>query len=206
MSEVSFLDAKKGLVRAMINRKDFMKNCAAAVCATGVCCAMKAPEARAADDVLQGCDPKELTAVQDKADAARLRFSKLIEIIEAKLPEGERKQILHALGGKCADTYRAALIDRYKGNIKGFLEEGRRNWMAEADYDEAHGTIRIVDKGPGCTCPLVKEGTTPGSFCDCTLGWQEEAYSLILGKPVKAELEESILRGGKRCVYRIRIV
>ena len=206
MSEVSFLDAKKGLVRAMINRKDFMKNCAAAVCATGVCCAMKAPEARAADDVLQGCDPKELTAVQDKADAARLRFSKLIEIIEAKLPEGERKQILHALGGKCADTYRAALIDRYKGNIKGFLEEGRRNWMAEADYDETKGTIRIVDKGPSCSCPMVKVGTTPGSFCDCTLGWQEEAYSEILGRPVKAELEESILRGGKRCVYRIRIV
>jgi hypothetical protein len=206
MSEVSFPDAKKGLVRAMINRKDFMKSCAAAVCATGVCCAMKAPEARAADDALQGCDPKELTAVKDKAEAARLRFSKLIEIIEAKLPEGERKQILHALGGKCADTYRAALMDRYKGDIKGFLEEGRRNWMAEADYDEAKGTIRIVDKGPSCSCPMVKVGTTPGSFCDCTLGWQEEAYSEILGRPVKAELEESILRGGKRCVYRMRIV
>jgi hypothetical protein len=46
---------------------------------------------------------------------------------------------------------------------------------------------------------------TPGSFCDCTLGWQEEAYSEILGRPVKAELEESILRGGKRCVYRMTI-
>jgi hypothetical protein len=48
-------------------------------------------------------------------------------------------------------------------------------------------------------------GMTPGSFCDCTLGWQEEAYSEILGRPVKAELEESILRGGKRCVYRMTI-
>jgi predicted hydrocarbon binding protein len=190
----------------MINRKEFVKNCAAAVCATGLCCATKAPGAQAADDALQACDPKELTAVKDKADAAHLRFSKLIEIIEAKLPEGERKQILHALGGKCADTFRASLIDRYKGNIKGFLEEGRRNWMAEADYDEAKGTIRIVDKGPSCSCPMVKVGTTPGSFCDCTLGWQEQTYSEILGRPVKAELEESILRGGKRCVYRIKIV
>ena len=100
----------------------------------------------------------------------------------------------------------ADLIDRYKGNIHGFLEEGRRLWMAEADYDEAKGTIRIVDKGPSCSCPMVKVGMTPGSFCDCTLGWQEEAYSEILGRPVKAELEESILRGGKRCVYRINIL
>jgi hypothetical protein len=190
----------------MITRKDFMKNCAVAACATGLCCAIQTPEASASEEANQSCDPKELGSTTKRADDARLRFSKLIEIMESRLPEWERKQFLHALGAKCAETYRAALLDRYKGNIKGFLEEGRRNWMAEADYDEAHGTIRIVDKGPGCTCPLVKEGTTPGSFCDCTLGWQEEAYSLILGKPVKAELEESILRGGKKCIYRIRVI
>jgi len=139
-------------------------------------------------------------------EGGRLRFSRLIEVIEAKLPEQERKQVLHSLGAKCADTYRASLIDRYKGNPKGFLEEGRRSWMAEADYDEAKGLIRIVDKSPHCSCPMVKEGSTPPSFCDCTLGWQEEAYSTILGRPVKAELEESILRGGKKCVYRIRVI
>ena len=114
--------------------------------------------------------------------------------------------MLRALGGKCADTFRSELIDRYKGNIKGFLEEGSRNWMAEADYDEVKGTIRIVDKGPSCTCSMVTVGVTRGSFCDCTLGWQEEAYSEILGRPVKAELEESILRGGKRCVYRMQVI
>jgi hypothetical protein len=53
---------------------------------------------------------------------------------------------------------------------------------------------------------MVKEGVTPPSFCDCTLGWQEAAYSTILGRPVRAELEESILRGGKKCIYRIRVI
>ena len=56
---------------------------------------------------------------------------------------------MQTIGGKCADLQKAALIDRYKGNIKGFHEEGRRNWMADADYDEAKCTIRIVHKGPG---------------------------------------------------------
>ena len=80
--------SKKEIVRAMINRKDFVRNCAAAVCATGLCCAMKAPEASAAaaEDAPKTCDPRELTSVRDRADAARLRFSKLIEIMEAKLP------------------------------------------------------------------------------------------------------------------------
>jgi hypothetical protein len=189
----------------MMNRKEFVRDCVAAIGAAGFCCAGKAHEAMAAETASQTCDPKELDAVSQRAEAARLRFSKLVEILEARLPEQERKQVLHVLGGKCADTYRADLIDRYKGDIRGFLEEGRRHWMAEADYDEAKGTIRVVDKGPSCSCPMVKVGMTPGSLCDCTLGWQEETYSEILGRPVKAELEESILRGGKRCVYRMTI-
>jgi predicted hydrocarbon binding protein len=190
----------------MMNRKEFVRDCVAALGAVDLFCAGKGHEAMADEVPTQNCDLKELDDVSKRADAARFRFSKLVQILEARLPEQERRQVLHELGGKCADTFRADLLDRYKGNIRGFLEEGRRLWMAEADYDEARGTIRIVDKGPSCGCPMVKVGVTPGSFCDCTLGWQEEAYSEILGRPVKAELEESILRGGKKCVYRIRVV
>jgi predicted ArsR family transcriptional regulator len=189
----------------MINRKEFLKSCTALLCGSGVCCAIEA-SAQATKDSPRDCDAKEFSEVRDRADAARLRFSKLIEIIEAGLPEDERTRMLHSLGARCADTYRSVLLDRYKGDIEGFLAEGRRNWMAEATYDKAEGMIRVVDKGPSCSCPMVEVGRTPPSFCDCTLGWQQEAYSAILGCRVKAELEESILRGGKRCVYRIKVV
>jgi hypothetical protein len=189
----------------MTTRKDFLITCAFAACA-GVCCPAATPEVKASENGDEACDPKELSDTQNRADDARLRFSWLVEIIESRLAEQDRKMMLHSLGAKCAETYRAALLDRFKGNINGFLEEGCRNWMAEAEYDEAQGTIRIVDKGPHCSCPMVKEGVTPPSFCDCTLGWQEAAYSTILGRPVRAELEESILRGGKRCVYRISVI
>ena len=152
------------------------------------------------------CDPEEMKRVKVRADAARDRFAGLITQIESSLPEPQRKQLLHGLGTWCANTYRASLLDRYKGNIHGFLEEGLRSWMAEAHYDEASGVIRVVDKSPTCSCPMVKDRSTPASFCDCTLGWQETAYSSILGRPVKAELKESILRGDKRCVYEIRVI
>lgn len=191
---------------ASITRKKFLKKCAEAACAAAMCRGESIAEPQASGTGLQSCEPKELADTKNRAEAARYRFSKLIETLENKLPEQERREILHTLGGRCADTYRSSLIDRYKGNITGFLEEGRRNWMAEATYDEAKGLIRIVDKGPGCSCPMAKEGVTPGSFCDCTLGWQERAYSEILERPVKAELEESILRGGNKCIYRIRVI
>ena len=183
----------------MMTRKEFMRSCAVACGA----CLCGTEQAHAAEE--PGCGG-ELTQIKNRTDAAQLRFARLIETLEKSMPAAERKQILHTLGGKCSDTYRPALIDRYIGNLKGFLEEGRREWMAEAHYDEAAGTIRVVDKGPSCSCPMVKVGETPGSFCDCTLGWQEATYSRIVGRPVKAELEESILRGGQRCVYRMTIL
>lgn len=189
----------------MMTRKDFVRSCAAALCATGMCGATSLAEAQSSEETNQPCDAKEITDTRNRSDAASYRFSKLITVLESRVPATERKQILHTLGAACSATYRASLIDRYKGNLRGFLEEGRRNWMAEADYNEATGVLRIVDKGPSCSCPMVKVGATPGSFCDCTLGWQEATYSAILGRPVKAELEESILRGGKRCVYRITL-
>ena len=188
----------------MMTRKDFARSCAVA-CATGLCGAGGAHQAYAAEED-SGCSPAELTQIKDRADAARLRFARLVEVLEARVPAEERRHILNALGARCAATYKTALLDRYQGNIHGFLEEGLRQWMAEAHYDAEAGTIRVVDKGPHCTCPMVQEGQTPGSFCDCTLGWQEAAYSAILGRPVKAELEESILRGGKRCVYRMKVL
>jgi predicted hydrocarbon binding protein len=188
-----------------MNRKEFLKNCTVAFCTAGLCCAGGA-KAEAAEQPAEACDPNQLNAAKDKIDAGQLRFAKLVEEIDKTLDEPGRKRMFNGLGRQCAATFRPTLIDRYKGDLRGFLKKGLSLWMAEAVYDEAAGTIRIVDKSPSCTCPLVKVGTTPPSFCDCTLGWQEEAYSTILGRPVHAELEESILRGGKRCVFRIKVV
>jgi hypothetical protein len=98
------------------------------------------------------------------------------------------------------------MVDKYRGNLDGFLDEARKQWVEKAEYDGAAGTIRIVDKSKSCTCPLVKAGETPADFCECTLGLQEAAYSAILGKPVRASLEESILRGGNRCVFLIQVI
>jgi hypothetical protein len=73
-------------------------------------------------------------------------------------------------------------------------------------HDAAAGTIRVFDRSTTCTCPLVDQRLTPRNFCDCTIGWQKEVYSAIVGRPVDAILEESILRGGKRYVFRIQIL
>lgn len=147
----------------------------------------------------------EMDALKGKLDFVQKRFAKLVEILNENLDEPARKKVWESLGRDHARDYRS-LTDRYKGNLRGFLDDIQKQWVEKAEYDEQAGTIRITDKSPVCTCPLVKQGLTPQDFCNCTLGWQKEAYSAVVGRPVGVVLEESILRGGKKCVFRIQIL
>ncbi len=175
----------------------FLKGCASGVCSCAAVALVPLESASAQPE-----SPEEV-ALKAKIDACQVRFAKLVGILNQNLDPALRKKIFQDLGRECARQYHD-LIGKYAKDPKGFLAMARKQWVETAELDESAGTIRIVDKSSNCSCPLVKHGLTPPEFCDCTLGWQKEAYSTILGRPVEAELEESILRGGRRCVFRIR--
>jgi predicted ArsR family transcriptional regulator len=180
---------------AEITRQDFVK-----CCAMGVCSALVPVTASAS------ADDGDSAELKWQLDAARLRYAKFLDVLNQEVDPATKKKILRSLGRQCAQQYRSATFDKYKGDIKGFLKAVQPGWFAKAEYDEKAGLIRIVDRATKCACPLVQQGVTSGDQCQCTLGWQEETYSRILGRPVEAELEESILRGGRRCVYVVRIL
>ncbi len=185
---------------AKMTRSEFVSCCALGACACVVPAGAVAETPVSADN--------ELDWVKDRLEAARIRYAKLVGILDANLDEGARKKIFDSLGRECARQFSGMTYDKFRGNIQGFLQfvRGPEGWAQQAEYDEAKGVIRVVDRAPNCTCPLVKKDATSATQCLCTLGWQSATYSAILGKPVAVELEESILRGGKKCVFRITIL
>lgn len=174
-----------------MNRKEFVTSALGLGCFCG--CGALALGADRADD------PKETSALKARVDFMQRRMARLVRALDP----ATRSTVLETMGRECAKEFRP-LIDRFRGKPVEFLEEARRQWVESATYDEKSGTVRIVDRSPTCTCAFVQAGVTPGEFCECTLGWQKEAYSAILGEPVDAELESSILRGGQRCAFSIR--
>ena len=42
-------------------------------------------------------------------------------------------------------------------------------------------------------------------MCSCSVGTQEGIYEALFNRPAKAKLEESILRGGKRCEFTVTL-
>jgi predicted hydrocarbon binding protein len=183
-----------------MQRKEFIK----AACTLGVCsCAgmglwaedSAAPAQNASTDVEQ---------LKGKLDFIQKRFAKLVGILHASVDEATRKKIFESLGRECAREFKGQTA-AFQGTPRGFVEQVQKWWVEKAEYDEAAGTLRITDKQRHCSCPFVNEQLMSPEFCDCTLGWQKETYTMIFGKPVDVDLEESILRGGKRCIYRIRV-
>ena len=185
-----------------MTRSDFMKACALGACS----CSLVSLSATGTAAAQSG--NSEIETLKAQREAIRIRYAKLLGIMDEEVDPDTRKRIFERLGRACADQFRAITYDKYKNDIRGFLAaiQAPGGWVEKAAYNEKTGTIRIVDRSKTCTCPLVERGLTPSDQCECTLGWQKQTYSAILGKSVEAELEESILRGGSRCVFCIQVV
>lgn len=187
-----------------MKRKDFLKTCAVGACGCGVLGLLSRLEALNEPPAGQTPAGADITAqLKFQLDGARERFALLYGILGDELDEAARDRILRKLGGACSRKL-AQLLEKYRGDLKGFLALVQTAWLDRAELDEKAGTLRVVGKPAPCACPLVKPGRTPASFCRCTLGWQEAVFSTLMGKPVTAEIEETVLGGGARCSFLIR--
>ena len=132
------------------------------------------------------------------------RFAGLIQSLGSNVDEQTRIKILESIGRTCAKE-NAEALKKYKDNPEGFLADIKEKWAENTEIDSKEKKIRIIGKKePACFCPFVDQSLTPKHFCQCSLGNMKETFESILGKPVDATIEESILRGGERCTFVIR--
>jgi predicted hydrocarbon binding protein len=186
-----------------MKRNDFMKTCGAGLCGCGMLGFLGPLSAWAENGEGQTATaPVESSQLKQELDGSRERFAKLVSIIGEDLDGATRDRILARLGRECAKVH-SAFFQKYSADLQGFLAKVKTAWLEKAEYDENTGILRVIGKPSPCACPLVKVGRTPADFCNCTLGWQQEAFSTVIGKPVTAEIEETVLRGGTRCSFRI---
>ena len=190
-----------------MKRNDFLKACGAGLCGCGMM-GFLAPLAASAEgaDGLQTTSaqaaPSEVDLLKRRLDGAQERFAELVSIMGQDLDGATRDKILARLGRECSQGYRP-FFEKYRGDLPGFLAKIKTAWLESAEYDEKAGILNTVGKPAPCACPLAKAGRTPGDFCNCTLGWNQEAFSIVSGKPTTVEIVETVLRGGKRCSFRV---
>lgn len=186
-----------------MNRNEFFKTCGAGICGCGVLGLLTPLAAKDADTAAPAAAvPQDVELLKQQLEGARERFAKLVTIMGEQLDDATRDKILQSLGSQCSQPY-AAFFNKYRNDLQGFLDKIKTAWVERTEYDEKTGILRVIGKPAPCACPLVKAGRTPVEFCDCSGGWNQAAFSTVLGKPVTIEIEESVLRSGTRCSFRI---
>lgn len=97
-------------------------------------------------------------------------------------------------------------IDKYAGDMQGFIDLLQNEWGWKVSYDTDDGVILIDEDKPFCVCPLVQNGNIKNTLlCKCSEGFNRRMFSAVAGSPAKVNVIKSVLRGDNSCVYRIEL-
>jgi hypothetical protein len=181
-----------------MDRKSFIK----ALCIGGSCSCMAVPVFTTEEEKQETTD-KKMKELNQKIQFMQTRMAKLIDILDGKMDDAALAKVLKDLGTECSKEY-AAFYKKYKNNLDGFLQMAEKDWKMKIDHDKEKKVVKIIGQKTGkCFCPFVKESLMSEDFCNCSLGWQTQTFASVIGKPVKARVLQSVLRGSKSCDFAI---
>jgi predicted hydrocarbon binding protein len=182
-----------------MKRKDFLSKLGI----TGVCAC--SGSILLAGDTDNAAEKKEPPKEDGRIVFSKTRYARLMEILQSRLTEDEFEEIIQALGRECSDSM--GLIKKYKGDPEGYLDEIKRSWHEDAVYDKENGIITVAsEKRTECICPLIDTKNVSEEVCHCSIGWQKQTFETVLQKKVDVKIKESIIRGGERCAFEIKVL
>ena len=134
-----------------------------------------------------------------------------IEDLLGAAKEANAPALVQACGKGCAmrknapanmeNLWQAAAHCKTRADYAAFLNDLMPVRIEEAE----DGIVMHLDKTE-CSCPMAKELTkNTDMLCECTKGHEEITWSAFFGRPVEIEIVESILRGGKGCIIKIKL-
>lgn len=202
-----------------LKRKEFL----AAVGRAGACACAAAAGMRAAfGGQTQAPAPKPGDKTVERA-AKRMEFvdgwvRRFFAALDKTVDETSRRKLMVANGRSCFAAYAGPpkktpgpdALEKFKTWI---AEQGKaRGYTIEGNVIsfEFVGSAETGQASPEniCLCPTAeaqKAGELSPTYCLCSVGYVQELHERILGQPVEVELVDSVLRGGKRCKFRMTV-
>lgn len=105
------------------------------------------------------------------------------------------------------------VIDYVKSSqeILSAIREENSLFVTKIPYDTVsyiHAKTDLLKRYHYCHCPFVKESILSnkiidGDWCYCSAGFAKHPFEVILDKPLKVEVLESVIKGDMRCRFKI---
>jgi len=131
-------------------------------------------------------------------------LSNLIKNMDSHLDEESKIKVLEECGRACAGKHTEKEALQSKGDLDGWLATMKK-WVGANNVHKEGNTVRLTYSK--CFCPLVGtiDPLLSNTFCNCSRGWLKENFETVVGKPVKVNLEDSIMMGGQECRFSIQL-
>lgn len=144
-------------------------------------------------------------------------IKKFMDAVDSTLDKDTRKRLMMANGKACY----LAWIAETKQQIQPITLEQFTNWIKTRctdgsyrvegnailfQYMSAAETGQAAAEG-ACLCPMVenKPQGLSSTYCDCSVGYVKVMHEMLLNRPVEVELVDSVLKGGKRCKFKLTV-
>jgi hypothetical protein len=207
--------------KQIMERRDFLESAGKCCVGATLCSAFGAA-------ALSQTKPQPQTQPQAKPDTnlpvhsceERVEFSegwarRFFDVLDKTVDEKTRKALMEANGQSCATEYLASLPKREERKPRKWDE-----WIKKVK-DSEDGSLVVKDgyvihsymwnyqgkPAPEgyCLCPFVESKVKglSATYCHCSVGYIKEMWGRGFEEPIKVELLESVLRGGKRCRFKI---
>ncbi len=189
----------------------------------GVCCGAAAllggsrralaaaPEAAAAP----GTPP--VTPCGDRVVQGQTVLRRLMRQLDATFPKDVRDRFMAGCGRACFEGANGPRKDPpSREQARRFLEKiethvGAQNvrrsggeTIVRFEFTENPRGLKTADRY--CLCPIMEDAPQDVSptYCQCSVGYVQEIFERGMGTPASVVVLDSVLRGGKSCVFEVR--
>ena len=87
-------------------------------------------------------------------------------------------EILQKTGRECAKLGQLGV--KFKGDPDAYFAAATKAWGTDFQWNKEKGIVTVSVAEGECSCPLVDSKRTPAFFCNCSVGYQKEAFETDL--------------------------
>ena len=169
------------------------------------------------EEVMEGSERlTPSSASEEFAQWAKMAVDRLDDLVD----EPTRNRIMQHCGRNCSQEYQEVIQfakDRFQQSrdLNDFLEsESRTEFPGTKLWREGDVIYQVYDPASfveptRCYCCLLRslpsEERISTTYCHCSEGFVKSYWEEVLGRPVKVEVLESVVSGGKECRFAIRL-
>ena len=182
-----------------MNRKEFVQKSLQA--GLGCCALLAVKCAAAAEDAPKPAEDN--TKFKFDKEFVQNWLADLLDAMDAELDEKTRVKLIEHCGRACFNRFqfKKDIAMQGKGDLQKLIAAYKKNFEIWQDGDLVH--IRYGEVSNQCYCPAAnyRPAKPHDLHCECTRTTHQTIFETALGRPVKADVVESLRRGGKTCHF-----